>query len=436
MSFWKRIIGRLRGDAPDDARRDEDASSDDGAPPVGADKSADLEASRDRAAAPQAEDPRLERLARLGVSDGPSEEEATALLASLRESPLESAALAIVAGVAKRHGVGDALAAAAAKIAVDRGEPSTARQLLARATSPPALLLAADLAEESGDALLALATVERVLARAYETEGARERHARLLRALGRGDGRTAPRTPGRDETALSAHVDAPYVLRRELARGGAATVYEAHDRELDRLVALKVYHDARLGRAQLLLEARTATTLANRRVIRVLDADPENGWLVLELFPRGSLKDAWRRGDQDVRALAWLGPLIEALHEVHAHGFVHLDVKPGNVLVRSASEVVLADFGTARTVGATSPPGSLGYVSPERLGGAPAGPADDVYGLGRVLEDAIGKMTEPPARLVGLARRLLAKESDRPKDLAALARWIADEPDDDVSALR
>ena len=435
MSFFRRILERLRPEGAKDATDAEATSS----PESTDDAAATTQAPADSQDAPlDAADTRIERLALFGTPHGPDEREALALLAALRESPLESDALAALTAVASRRPLGDDIAAAAAKVAVDRGEIAIARRLLAGVSSPTALLLAADLAEESGEPTVALAMVERVLARAYETPGARERHARLARATGASAARATARSASRDETALSAHVDAPYVLRREIARGGAATVYEADDRTLERRVALKVYHDAREDREQLLGEARTATTLAGPRIIRIFDADPESGWIVLELFPRGSLKDALRRADPDLLELAWLPSLIEALHEVHARGFVHLDVKPGNVLVRDADAVVLADFGTARPVGATSPPGSLGYVSPERLGGAPASPADDVYGLGRVLEDALAQMTEPPPRLVHLARRLVSKAVDRPADLRALADWLAREAEGapPVSALR
>ena len=130
---------------------------------------------------------------------------------------------------------------------------------------------------------------------------------------------------------------------------------------------------------------------------------------------------------------AWALPLAEALARVHAAHWVHHDVKPANVLFASIDRPVLTDFGTARRVGEPAPPGSLGYVSPERLAGRPSDPRDDVFGLGRVLEDALDALAAPVtfgepsaafARWRALASACTGPDPSRPDDARALVTRI------------
>jgi serine/threonine-protein kinase len=101
---------------------------------------------------------------------------------------------------------------------------------------------------------------------------------------------------------------------------------------------------------------------------------------------------------------------------------VHHDVKPANVLLPSFASPVIGDFGSARRAGEPSPPGSLGYVSPERFAGRASHPKDDVYGFGRVIEDALAALGDPE---LSLRFRLFAAEctghdAARPVDARAL----------------
>jgi serine/threonine protein kinase len=97
--------------------------------------------------------------------------------------------------------------------------------------------------------------------------------------------------------------------------------------------------------------------------------------------------------------------------------------------LRGHGDAVLTDFGIARRTGEPSPPGSLGFVSPERLGGRASHPKDDVYAFGRVLEDALDALgIEPSATPWGaLAARCTGADDDRPADGAALVRWTSGE---------
>ena len=294
-----------------------------------------------------------------------------------------------------------------------------ALRVLEGSSSTAGLVLAADLHAASGQLARAVGTIERVLARDLGAPGARERHQRWSQSLGY----TRREVRRLDEaTVVTARAPkGPFRLLREVARGGAGAVYEAEDELLGRRVAFKVYHGRGADRAQLEREARLTAQLGGPGVLRVFDADPEEGWLSLEWVPRGSLRDILRTGSTELLAPVgrWARPLARAVARVHAAGLVHADVKPANVLLRQPHDPVLGDFGSARRAGAPGDGGSPGYVSPERLAGRGSHPRDDVYGYGRVLEDVLHRLDDAPG---------VADDPDRARaDLAAAPPPLAPE---------
>ena len=369
------------------------------------------------------------RLLAFGSPDGPSEDEALSLLASLRVSTEEGLALDGLVQRAHEEGLPGRLALATASALIDRGDRAAARSLLAGQESTHALLLRADLSAEEGDLPLALATIERVLLRDLDTPGATERRQRWRTRLGLED---RPREgDAATVTVATTAPRSPFRLLREVARGGAAVVYEAIDRELGRKVALKMYHRPDRDRVQLLHEARVAAALDGPGVVRVFDVDPDDGWIALEWAASGALRELLRPSG---RALlppldAWIPELAHALARVHASGWVHHDVKPANVLIAEEGTLWLGDFGTARRRGEPSPPGSLGYVSPERLSGRASDPRDDVYGFGRVLEDALATLDRADvARWRDLASACVGRSDGSPGDGAAVVARITRGP--------
>lgn len=328
-----------------------------------------------------------------------------ALLARDREAPLR-----------------DDLALHVASALVDRGEPARASILLEPRSSAAALLLRSDLEADRGDLHRALALVERVAFSDLDFPGARERLVRHRATLGI----VPPASPSSANATIVGprETDAPFVLLREVARGGAGAVYEAEDRELGRRVALKIYHDDHRSHAQLAHEARVAAELAGAGVVRVYDVDLEHAWLAIEWAHGGSLRDAIRSKNSAVvyPLEKWAVPLARALARVHAKGWAHLDVKPANVLFDARGASMLGDFGIAQKIGAAAAPGSMGFVSPERMAGEPASAQDDVYGFGRVLEEALALQGDAPWRKVAAA--CLAGKAARPANGAALEACI------------
>jgi serine/threonine-protein kinase len=363
----------------------------------------------------------VERLAAFGTPDGPTLEEAVGLFAQLRTTPHERRAIDRLLARGGQTPLPDALLVAVASALVDRGEEAVAARVLAGATSSPALMIRAELIARAGDRATALALVERILSRDIDWPGARERHERWRNALGVPP--RPPRVAAWDTVALGAH-QAPFELFREVGRGGAGAVYEARDRALGRSVALKIYHRPDRDRSQLLHEARVAVSLYGPGVVRVFDVDPEHGWLAMEWARSGALRSLLRAGNtSELKPIArWAIPLSRALARVHAAGWVHQDIKPANVLILAPAEPLMGDFGNARRIGEPSPPGSLGYVSPERLARRASDPRDDVYAFGRVLEDALDALggAEPNAKWRALATACTGPDEGRPANGADL----------------
>jgi hypothetical protein len=361
--------------------------------------------------------PELSRLAELGQPDGPSSEEALRLLALLRHTPEEVRAVKTLLAREAVSSLSEPLLVAVAAVLVDRGEQASAEQLLRRGMTAQSLMLRADLRERAGDLPGAVALWERVMLRDIDWPGARERLTRGRSTLGL----QPPRRAGPDATIAASVPESPFRLVREVARGGAGTVFEAEDLDLKRRVALKVYHRVDRDRGQLLHEARVAVSLAGPGVVRVFDVDAEHGWLVMEWTDLGAL-----RSRLHVPIDRWALPLARALSRVHAAGWVHHDVKPANVLMRSERDPLLIDFGTARLVGEPSPPGSQGYVSPERMAGRNSDPRDDIYAYGRVLEDAFSVQPGEEMRpWLSLASECTGPDDERPPDGAALVARIS-----------
>ncbi|UQA55883.1 serine/threonine-protein kinase [Polyangium aurulentum] len=426
MSFWRRVKGRLFGEGAGGeakrARGDEDEAA----------KIAPAQGTPDapEEAASEGDGP-IARLGLIGTVEGPAEAEAIALLRGVRGTVREAEAVARVLDVAMDRAVPEAVRVACADILAARGDERGALDALSGVSSTPGLLLAADLFASQGQLGRAVTTIERVLARSIDTPGARERHTRWRASLG-----AAPGPVRRlDEATVVAPEGSrgPFRLLREVARGGAGTVYEAEDTVLGRRIAFKVYHRRGRDRSQLEREGHLAARLAGPGVLRVLDADPEEGWIALEWVPRGSVRDMLARGE--IAPLApvdrWARPLARALARLHASGVVHADVKPANVLLRDAGDPVLGDFGIARPFGAPGEGGSAGYVSPERLAGRASDPRDDVYGYGRVIEDVLHRLVErgvPPgdeAAWRAIAEECIGPDERRPANGAELVRRLS-----------
>ncbi len=195
-----------------------------------------------------------------------------------------------------------------------------------------------------------------------------------------------------------------YHLRRLIGAGAVGRVYEAFDSLLGAPVALKLLavggggggDPERQAYLRYAREAEAAGRLRHPNIVALADAQPASGLFVFELMTGGTLADR----------LATQGPLplpgarrlaldlLAALGAAHERGIVHRDVKPANVLFDAAGNAKLGDFGSAHLAdfGQTQTGGFFGtvaYMSPEQITGAPIGYSADLYALGATLVEAL-----------------------------------------------
>lgn len=244
-----------------------------------------------------------------------------------------------------------------------------------------------------------------------------------------------------------------YKLERELGRGGMGAVFQAHDPTLGRPIALKVIlpeiasiPDAR---ERFLREARAAAAVSNDHVVQIFDVGDEDGiiYLAMPMLDGETLEARLKREPflpwSEVYRIA--RETATGLAAAHKKGFVHRDIKPGNIWLESPnSRVKILDFGLARPEVEASPLTGTGailgtphYMAPEQARGLPVDGRADQFSLGVMLYRMVtGRMpfhgsttaavltsvaVDPPApvidlradtppKLVAIIDRLLAKE--------------------------
>ncbi len=196
-------------------------------------------------------------------------------------------------------------------------------------------------------------------------------------------------------------IDGRYRIVERLAVGGMSTVYLATDIRLERNVALKILHPHLAEDPELVdrfrTEAITAAGFSHPHIVGVLDTgvDGHMAYLAMELVNGHTLRDLLKsQGRMAPRqALALLDAVVEGLAAAHAAGLVHRDIKPENVLLSNSGQIKLADFGLARAATNQTSTGNLigtvAYVSPELVTGAPADARSDIYALGIMLYEML-----------------------------------------------
>ncbi|HST18279.1 MAG TPA: protein kinase [Gaiellaceae bacterium] len=210
-----------------------------------------------------------------------------------------------------------------------------------------------------------------------------------------------------------------YELQELVGSGAMSSVYRAHDRLLDRTVALKVLHDHHQHDPEYVerfrREARSAAVLSHPNIVTVIDRGEheERQFIVFEYVGGQTLKQliVTERPLPVESALALTVQVARGLSFAHKNGLVHRDVKPQNVLLNGDGQAKMTDFGIARSLdvqrGMTETGTVLGtsdYIAPEQAQGGRVDEQSDVYSLGVVLYELLtGDVPYPGENFVAVA---------------------------------
>lgn len=275
-------------------------------------------------------------------------------------------------------------------------------------------------------------------------------------AEGGGEATIASARPAASPNAVPGH----YELRDLLGRGGFASVYEAWDSRLQRVVAIKCITLGADAQAWL-KEARLAARITHRAVVTVHDVfvNDGHGCIVMERVEGRSLSSIIANGPApEPLVIDWMLQAAEAFGEAHAMKVLHGDIKPANLMVDDTGRLRVLDFGvacaldrlaTSDSFGESLPAGTLAYMAPEQLLGLSPSIRTDIYALGLVLQELLSGRRVHEARpglaivhhklhddeapiqlcagtpLTTLARRMTARHpQQRPESMEAVARAL------------
>jgi eukaryotic-like serine/threonine-protein kinase len=241
----------------------------------------------------------------------------------------------------------------------------------------------------------------------------------------------------RMSTARSGDVFGPYRLEEALGEGRMGVVFRATDVRDDRAVALKLLRpelaEDRAYVRRFVREGDIALQLRHPHVVSVLERGESGGalYLAAEFVPGRQLAEVVvERPLDEAEAARIAAQIASALDAVHAHGLVHRDVKPANVIVTPSGTALLTDFGVARGEADTTLTkaghvvGTVDYLAPEVIRGEPATPSSDIYSLGCLAYECVSG--KPPFADRTVVDACLAHLRDDPPPLDTVAPPFAE----------
>jgi serine/threonine protein kinase len=274
-------------------------------------------------------------------------------------------------------------------------------------------------------------------------------------------GRPTDRAPGQAGELVAGTQFAGYVIEGVAGQGGMGVVYRARQLRPSRIVALKVISPQLAGdsdfRERFAHESEIATSIEHSNVIPVYDVGEESNLLYITMrYVEGTDLRAVIAAEGHLapqRAVQILVELTAALDAAHAHGLVHRDVKPGNVLIAREGQrehVYLTDFGLAKLAASGGRTrtgmfvGTLDYAAPEQLQGQRVDARTDVYAAGCVLYQMLtGSVPFPQEHEAAIMWAHISEEPRSVREVvpslpaqldSVIARAMAKNPDDRYSS--
>ena len=224
-----------------------------------------------------------------------------------------------------------------------------------------------------------------------------------------------------------------YEILRELGRGAMGIVYEGHDPDIGRKVAIKtIRFDVIRQRAEqdeaqkrFMREARSAGNLSHPNIVTIYDVGQDEGltYIAMEYIEGESLEAMIAEGRRpELEAvLSLIGQIGDALDFAHRHGIIHRDIKPGNILIDKDGWPRLLDFGIARVSSSTMTQtnmvmGTPYYMAPEQIAGKTVDHRADIFSLGTILYEIL-TLTKPfpGENITTVIYRILNEEPPEPR---------------------
>ncbi len=249
-------------------------------------------------------------------------------------------------------------------------------------------------------------------------------------------------------------LDDRYTLLECVGSGGMADVYRAHDKLLDRSVAVKILHpqfnndEEFISRFQ--REAQAAARLSHPNIVNIYDVgkDQDIDYSVMEYVSGETLKQRIQRlGPLPMEMVTFIAiEIAEALENAHQNKIIHCDIKPHNILITRTGRVKVTDFGIARAATSATMTqtgtilGSVHYFSPEQAKGGIITEKSDIYSLGIVMYEMLtGTVPFTGETPISIALKHLQEEVQPPRQLNAdippiidmiVVKSLAKNPDD------
>jgi len=232
-----------------------------------------------------------------------------------------------------------------------------------------------------------------------------------------------------------------YAIKGVLGKGAMGLVYDAHDAQLDRRVAIKTILTRNLDEAtakhyamRFRREVRAVARLNHPNIVQVYDFGTEGdvAYIVMEYINGKELKDFFDAGQRyDIKtAFRLMTELLDALEFAHEAGIIHRDIKPANLMIDAEGHAKLTDFGVARVVDPDGAPGEAtqtgavvgtpAYMSPEQVQGEPIDRRTDIFSAGIIFYQFLTGQKPFEGTAWALAKKIIQDDPVRPSKLVQI----------------